>query len=311
MTGRLLLVSVVIVFVLSAVTGHAVRRTLAPASVPDETLDTFDKHDHAPVPVTASPVMPAPIAEATMPTVGTRTLPTDPLPTTDFARNRAAIEALARAGRADAARHLGQVLTTCRFHIAKSPEVFERELVKSAASRPTSASTEEQADMIAHRVEQMRQMQALCDGVTEFGEEDEAMGYEWMIRAANLGDPIAMALRYDSEWRKVGFSTGGRIDAADEMLALEPVAAGMLAQAAATGEPVALRRLARAHASGVLATHDPVRARAYELAALGAERRPGYAPRDPRAHAEGLDAAQQREAQRVADEILAACCRTP
>lgn len=232
-----------------------------------------------------------------------------PLPLTDFGANRATLEALAHAGRADAASRLGQVLMTCRHHVAQTREQIEHETIRRVSANP-SRPTDPEATVasVSHTVDALMVNQVLCDGVPRLEAEDEREGFEWMIRAANLGDPLAMSMRFDVELRKADYDIANIVQNAEGLLALQPIAAQMLQRAAATGEPVALYRLARAHASGVLADRDPVRARAYEIAAVHASGQRGQVRERRSFRSDGLDAEQQREAERLSGEILARCC---
>lgn len=229
------------------------------------------------------------------------------VPPGDFSRNREMLEAMARGGNAEAALRLGEVLRACapvtnrsrRAPLAITAQTpFDLDL-RAIGVLPVDATL---GPAELERV-------ALCDGVRDYTDADRLAALDWLVLAADLGAPVAMAMRFDVELERIGGDRATRIDQAHRLVELRPRASAMLQRAADTGEPRALARLAAAHASGDIATRDPVLARAYELAAASMFMRAGSGrAAEMQRFGAALDPAQRRQAGDAAERILARCC---
>lgn len=282
----------------------------------------IDRRRDRPAPVAHASVTPASTAAKPARPAATDRVPALPkdVPVTDFSRNRATLEAMARAGSADAAQRLGDVLRACApdadgpFAIA-----MHRRLAGRGGAPPQAVTLDPQFGLdlgaigvlppntylMPDEVERV----TLCDGVHAYTDADRAAAYEWLVLAAELGAPRAMAMRFDIELERIGGDVAARIDQAGRLVALRPRASAMLQRAAATGEPRALARLSRAHASGDLAVRDDLLADAYAVAADAMSARAGAPGTQTlqRLRAAG-DAARQARVEDAADAILARCC---
>lgn len=253
-----------------------------------------------------------------------RTLPKE-VPLTDFSRNRPTLEAMARSGNADAAFRLGEVLRACvpdadgPLAVTMHRQLSERATGQRREYTPGVVALDSNfrldlgglgvlppnTYLLPAEVERV----ALCDGARDSTSADRAAAYEWLVLAADLGAPRAMAMRYDIELEHIGADTAARIDQAGRLIALRPRASAMLQRAADTGEPHALARMAQAHASGDLAERDALLADAYEIAADTMFERVGAPSMQAiqRLRASG-DTARLAQVEDAVDTILARCC---
>lgn len=255
-----------------------------------------------------------------------RTLPKD-VPLTDFSHNRATLEAMARAGNADAAFRLGEVLRACgpdadgpfaidmhrRLSGRDARHRREREHVPGVLELDSSFRVDlgglgvlpPNTYLLPDEIERV----TLCDGARDSTAADRAAAYDWLVLAADLGAPRAMAMRYDIELEHIGADAAARIDQAGRLIALRPRASAMLQRAADMGEPHALARMAQARASGDLAEPDALLAEAYEIAADTMFERIGAPSTQAlqRLRASG-DAARLAQVEDAAHDILARCC---
>ena len=247
------------------------------------------------------------------------------VPLTDFSRNRATLEAMARAGNADAAFRLGEVLRACGpdaggpFAITMHRRLGGRNAGQRREHAPGTVALDStfRVDLGALGVlppgtyllpDEIERV-TLCDGARDFTEADRAAAYDWLVLAADLGVPRAMAMRYDIELEHIGSDAAARIHQAGKLIALRPRASAMLQRAADIGEPHALARMAQARASGDLAERDPLLAQAYEIAADTMFQRIGapFTQALQRLHASG-DAERREQVEDAARDILRRCC---
>lgn len=246
-----------------------------------------------------------------------------PVPQGDFTRNRATLETLARAGNAEAAQRLGDVLRHCapaRITPPAASGYLSWTGVHPNTRTQRTEPTPPAADLVdlgglgvlapnTYLMPAEIERIALCDGVRHYTEADRAAAYDWLVLAADLGSPPAMAQRFDLELEHIGTHPAARVEQAARLVALRPRARAMLHRAADMGEPRALARLSRAHASGDLAAKDAVLADAYELAADTMFARSGAPGTQAlqRLRATG-DTERIARAEAAADDILARCC---
>ncbi|MBB5208488.1 hypothetical protein [Chiayiivirga flava] len=249
------------------------------------------------------------------------------IPLTAFSSNRATLEAMARAGSAEAAQRLGDVLRGCApdadgpLAIAVHRRLSGRDRVGTPGNRDgvqvVAFDPQFGVDLgnlgvlppntylMPDEVERV----SLCDGVRDYTDADRAAAYHWLVLAADLGAPRAMAMRFDIELEHIGSTAAARIDQAGRLIALRPRASAMLRRAADTGNRHALARMSQAHASGDLAARDDLLADAYAVAADEMSARAGAPGTQTlqRLRAAG-DAVRQAQVEDAAQAILARCC---
>lgn len=231
------------------------------------------------------------------------------LPEGSFEANRKVLEDLARAGNAEAAFRIAEVIAYCREYVALDNSLFDELLVRLASWGGQAVSFAGRAFGDQLNIDLMLESKAMldakCDRVGDLSAENAESAHAWMLRAASLGHLPAMAA-YPAYAFASYTSHADLIDHADEVIVRRERARRWLEQSAAGGAPEALLAYANAHSEGGLLEHDPVRALAYLQA---------YAERSDVAAAvvrwqrvnlqDKLSPEQVAEAERLAARLLA------
>ena len=239
----------------------------------------------------------------------------EPLPEGNVGDTYATLVRMANEGSGAAALRLADLVALCAGYEPKSREAAEQQLVDGMAvfdpPRTEDAAREQEA-LVALVIDIQDRQHTACPGFATLGIADPlAEQLRWSQQAARLGEARAIVDMADRLIKKYT-SPGDIVEHAEELRLLRPQAMALLQQAAATGEPVALMRMAAAHRNGDLAPIDAVEAYAWMLA----YRAGPPAPDIPEAaiehvmlrYAGPLDDTQRAEAQRRADAIRARCC---
>lgn len=239
----------------------------------------------------------------------------EPLPEGSIGDTYAALVRMANEGNGAAALRLANLLALCARYEPKSREAAEQELVDGMAvfdPPRTEDAAREQETMVALVIDMQDRQRSACPGFATLGIADPlAEQLHWTEQAARMGEARAIVDMADRLIKKYT-APGDIVEHAEELRLLRPQAMALLQQAAATGEPLALFRMATAHRNGDLAPIDAVEAYAWMLAYRAGPPSPDI-PQAAIEHvmlrfAGPLDDAQRAEAQRRADAIRARCC---
>lgn len=206
----------------------------------------------------------------------------DPLAEADFALARVGLERLARAGSADAALRLAEVLQYCPGHEVMTREAREERMVETMAYFPDAPVGGVRLDdpaAIRFILDMQSHLDGACAGADLLHDADpERAALEWIELAVQAGDTRAMARYAEVALAPYNSNITLIVDEAEEVLRLRDRSRMLLERALAAGEPEALLAAAHAHLTGGIRTRDPARTLAYldEFEASGA---PVHGPR--------------------------------
>lgn len=234
-----------------------------------------------------------------------------PLPEGGFDRTRATLESRARAGDAEAAFRLGEVIGRCQKYQAVSDSAFARLLAGAVGALGGLRLDGERispTDAVGLLSDAKAEMDELCGGTEAVrGSMRPADAHRWNHHAATLGHTRAMAAYADHAFSE--FETAADlIDHAKEVARRRETARIMLGRALKAGEPEALRSFAMAHARGGWMQRDPVLAlahwEAYRRTAVGNGLSSAHAELFARRLHAQVDAAGRQRASELAHTIL-------
>ena len=232
-----------------------------------------------------------------------------------FATARPDLEQRARNGDAHAATLLARTLSRCNHYVPSADSLLEQWVVDLAASggsvtvNKEQLSPDETLSMLKLGYEQLNRD---CRGVSGLNEADApAKAFEWIERAAALGDADAQAL-----YGQLAFATyevRTAVANAEEIRERKRLALEYLQRSLARGDALALRVMSEHYTKGPLLAPDAQRAYAYLYAYSLTPRSQDLVPEllelllAQTAH--GLDPASLEQA-RESGRQLATCCQS-
>ncbi|MEZ0472674.1 hypothetical protein, partial [Luteimonas salinilitoris] len=193
--------------------------------------------------------------------------PRAPLPEGPFHAVRAELDSRARAGDAEAAYRLGNVIGQCLTYERMPMGAFIAIIAQAAAyfgdtfqlaGRPIDSDINVDA-----LLERKQELDELCKGTEDLTETaDAADAHAWILRAVALGHTTAMARYPDHAFAE--FKThADLLDNADEVARRRDRARVLIERAFRAGDPEALYAYATAHGPDGMLEEDPVRVLAY------------------------------------------------
>ncbi|NZA25660.1 hypothetical protein H0E84_04635 [Luteimonas sp. SJ-92] len=236
------------------------------------------------------------------------------LPEGPFDSVRAELESRARAGDAEAAYRLGNVLGHCLSYERMPMGAFIAIIAQAAAyfgdafqlaGRPIDSDITVDALLDARQ-----EMDELCKGTEDLAETAGAAdAHAWMLRAVALGHTTAMAHYPDHAFTE--FKTHAELlDNADEVARRRDRAKTLIGRALKAGEPEALYAYATAHGPDGILQDDPVRMLAYWSAYRQVSTASEAMGKLEAAGRERFSPAQIREAELMSSRILGAFHRS-
>ena len=234
------------------------------------------------------------------------------LPTGPFHRVRGELETRAVAGDGDAAFHLGRTLYVCSRFRPISDSAFDAMLAEVAlrAGNLFKIADTPLGDPVAldFMLDAKAEMDRLCVGTAGLEmEPNDRTPHRWVLHAASLGHPLAMATYGDYAFNEFP-DTAAVLDHASEVARRRDRARSLLDSALRAHEPAALLAHAKAHDRGGLLEPDGVRAlaywRAYRQTGPGRSMSPAAAELTDRHYRNGLDAQAEAQANALAASLL-------
>ncbi|HET9483451.1 MAG TPA: hypothetical protein VFO79_05805, partial [Xanthomonadales bacterium] len=186
----------------------------------------------------ARPMVPDAAAGGTAPPPPVPALPPHDLP---LAQIRAELEERARAGDRRAACRLAVDLIRCQElpTMRSMSSTMERSLARDDAARE-EAQVGFRIDFLARTQNRLEQLEPLCAGITE---EDTRRGFDWLLRAAELGHTPSMA----EFARRPAVPFQSYLGELDRLRVYRERAPEMAMRALAAGDASLLPELAAAH----------------------------------------------------------------